>query len=169
MAEFIKRYLKIIVSYMNARMFRHYDIVLFLDFDGVLAPFNDIDYEQDKFGRGFDTQCVENLSRIVAATSAKIVVTSSWRGYLSLWRMMKMWQYRKLPNVLVGATPTIGNNRSKEIDVWLARHKVCDYVILDDMDARQFEPHHHSRLITCDGHIGVSQENIERAICLLSK
>lgn len=47
MAEFIKRYLKIIVSYMNARMFRHYDIVLFLDFDGVLAPFNDIDYEQD--------------------------------------------------------------------------------------------------------------------------
>ena len=158
-----------LLRYLEMVTGRHYTNVLFLDFDGKLAPLNHTDYVPDKFGRGFDARCVENLSGIVAATDAKIVVTSSWRGYLSLWRMLRMWECRHLPNALIGMTPMISHNRSREIDVWLARHKVCNYAILDDMDARQFAPHHHHCLVTCNGRIGLSAKDAEQAIRLLNK
>lgn len=42
--------------------------IIFLDIDGVLC-----------LGRKIDKKCLQNLKTIVDATSARIVLTSSWR------------------------------------------------------------------------------------------
>ena len=137
------------IRFILAKYCRNYSKVLFLDFDGVLAPLDDdANVGHDKFGTRFDASCVENLNRIISATATKIVITSSWRGYLSLWQIMKMWECRGLEGDLVGTTQRTGNNRSKEIDAWLKHHNVYRYVIIDDMDIRQFAYHHHSCLTT---------------------
>lgn len=40
---------------------RHYDKIIFLDFDGVLCPINDeIDDGKDRFGTLFNTECAKN-------------------------------------------------------------------------------------------------------------
>lgn len=54
-----------------------YDKIIFLDFDGVLVPYDSAD-ERDYFGTIFNNQCVESLHNIITQTKAKIVVISSW-------------------------------------------------------------------------------------------
>ena len=55
---------------------RHYDKIIFLDFDGVLCPINDeIDDGEDRFGTSFNQACAEQLNAIITATNAGIVIT----------------------------------------------------------------------------------------------
>ena len=155
--------------YIQCISCRHYDKVLFLDFDGVLAPIDGFrEPDGDTFGRRFDQTCMENLKRLITASGANIVITSSWREYLSLPKMLRMWEYRGLPDVLAGVTPVRGTSRSQEIDSWLAHHSVHSFAILDDMDKRQFDEHHHSRLITCNGRIGLSADDVKHCIEVLN-
>lgn len=144
--------------------------IIFLDFDGVLCPINDkIDDGKDKFGPLFNAECVKQFNSIIAATDAKIVITSSWRQYLSLWQLRRMWRKRNMSGKIVGRTPQLQTNRGDEIDKWLTNNRVHYYVILDDMDFRQFNEHHKSRLVTCDGRIGLIAEDKEKVIEILNK
>ena len=59
-------------------------------------------------------------------------------------------------------------DRSERIDVWLSKHKINNYVIIDDMDYRQFEKRHHKRLVTVKSQTGLTQEESRRAIVLLN-
>ncbi|WP_205961074.1 HAD domain-containing protein, partial [Paramuribaculum intestinale] len=76
--------------------------VIFLDFDGVLNT------EQcqarlavegmpnkDAWGPLFDQRAVENLRRIIDATDAAIVISSSWRYAHSLGSLRIMWEVRE--------------------------------------------------------------------------
>lgn len=146
-----------------------YDKIVFLDFDGVLCPINDeIDDGEDRFGPLFNQACAEQLNAIITATNAGIVITSSWRQYLSLWQLRRMWHKRKMAGKIVDVTPVRSVHRGDEIDCWLKKNKYCgQYVILDDMDFRQFNASHRNRLVTCNGRIGLTKNNANYAAEIL--
>lgn len=55
--------------------------------------------------------------------------------------------------------------RGDEIDTWLKKNKFNGkYVIIDDMNYRQFNDHHRNKLITCDGRVGLTAEDAIRVI-----
>ena len=82
--------------------------VIFLDFDGVLAT---EEYTEslllsgqktiDKFGTLFDPNCIDSFNWIISQTNAKIVITSSWKNYLSLLSIIRMWRYRKMLGMVI--------------------------------------------------------------------
>ena len=80
--------------------------ILFLDIDGVLntqrwhkkmveghAP-------KDSFGYDFDPEAVANLCRIIEATGAEIVISSSWKGY-GMDGLQELWETRDLPGKVI--------------------------------------------------------------------
>lgn len=85
---------------------------------------------------------VRRLARIVRATNAKVVMSSSWR--FGWWKTPyeKQWEdQKKLTDLLnkykievIDITPDLGGRRDKEILAWLADNKdlVKQFVILDD-------------------------------------
>lgn len=115
--------------------------IIFLDLDGVL---NICRSERDEFGSLFHEDFVQNLKRIVDETSAKIVISSSWRSD-GLDVMQKMWKHRNLPGDVIGVTcdcvQIVENGdcefydmveRGHEIQEWIDTHDVDNYVIIDD-------------------------------------
>lgn len=155
---------------------KKYNKVIFLDFDGVLATeeYTDSLLEKgqrtkDKYGTLFNPDCVEHLRNIVKKTNAGIVITSSWKNYLSLWNFLKMWKYRKLPGSIVGVTPNISIYRGDEIEKWLNNHRdINNYVIIDDMDYRQFHQNQCSHLVTTNHYSGLNKSSSNQAIGVLT-
>ncbi len=109
--------------------------IIFLDIDGVL---NLLRRERDEYGQLFHEEWVENLRKIIDATGAKIVITSTWRGS-GLKHMQDMWKHRNLPGEVIDTTPFLINSivkyidrefepeeapdpRGIEIDWWLGKH-----------------------------------------------
>lgn len=76
------------------------------------------DYElsniiRDEFGHKFDENAVMYLNALVTEFDAKIVISSTWR-YAGLFEMKRMWEFRKLPETVIGITPCIGYPIEKE-------------------------------------------------------
>ena len=142
------------------------DKIIFLDFDGVMVTANQT--EKDCFGPLFDLNCIKSLEEISSKTGAGLVITSSWGNYLPAIILKFMWHVRKLPGHIYGVIQNNSYDRSERIDVWLSKHKINNYVIIDDMDYRQFEKHHHKRLVTVKSRTGLTQEEARRAIVLLN-
>lgn len=147
-------------------------MILFLDFDGVLHPNN-------RPGALF--MWVPRLAMWLADwPGVEVVISSSWRGVHSLHEMVKLlgpgvgsrvvgctprlWQedheWRVYPTAPTGATSRKVFERQAEIDAWLAMswQPKRPWVALDDMPYL-FEPGC-PRLVSCDGHAGLSGENL---------
>lgn len=166
----IVRYFTAIIDWIKRPLYRSYNSVVFLDFDGVLAPITDATEDaRDSYGVKFNAECAKNLNSLIKATNAKIVITSSWRQYLSLWRLRRMWRQRNMLGEIVGVTPIMSIYRGNEIDEWLKRNRPTHYVIIDDMDSRQFGEHHIPHLVTCNGRVGVTRSDVRDAITKLTK
>ena len=148
--------------------------IIFLDFDGVMDTAR---YELilrisgrlsvDAYGTIFDPECVWNLRQIIEKTGAKIVVSSSWKDLLTFEEIRDMWKKRVLPGEVIGTTPyTLEcRNRGDEIDLWLKGcEEECQYVILDDIDAGNFNEHQLERLVVVDAVKGLDEVAAERAI-----
>lgn len=161
---------------LHVSSFKHRKI-LFLDFDGVLATDNYYDKlcfanlkTKDSWGRFFDPICCNYLQDVVSKTDASLVITSSWRNYLSCFQLILMWNLRGLPGKIIGITPKYSIHRGIEINAWLSHHKdVSNYVIIDDMDYLQFEAEHHSHLVTCDHFKGLQIDTCLKAIEILNR
>lgn len=161
--------LKEIKELVKAILKTQYRKIVFLDFDGVLCPINDIPIEgRDRYGMLFNPQCVNALNQIIEATGAEIVISSSWRGGLSLWKLIRMWRKRNMKGAIVGVTPSQNNHRGDEIDMWIKLHNLINYVIIDDMGLAQFHEHHKSHLVICNGRIGIDETVVKRAIKILN-
>lgn len=118
--------------------------VIFLDMDGVLVTLRRFHAQKAKglpsFGaNGIDPECVANLNALVAASEAKIVVSSTWRlnrtrasfsdifeavGVTAAlhpdWRTVRLDGYHKY-------------HRGDEVLEWLSGHpEATAYVALDD-------------------------------------
>ncbi|MFA4047253.1 hypothetical protein HPS54_12345 [Prevotella sp. PCHR] len=147
--------------------------VIFLDFDGVMdnAYYDSVRMSKglsgyDRFGAIFDPRCVHNLKYIIDKTGADIVVSSSWKEDMSLSEILEMWTVRNLPGRVIDTTPIIScYHRGDEIDVWLEKNWVCrDYVIIDDLDAQNFNEHHISHLFLVNPYIGLDEGTTRRIV-----
>lgn len=139
-------------------------IIIFLDFDGVMdTSFLKISLTKerqalsDRYGLLFDKKCVTNLKKIIDATNADIVVTSSWKLDMNLEKLQEMWKYRKLPGKIIDVTPNLIGSRSDEISSWLEAHGGNDirYVIIDDMSADYFDSPVAEHLINVNPYVGL--------------
>lgn len=155
--------------------------VLFLDIDGVL---NHVGAMPLGKRRSFDPACCARLERIVAATDASIVVSSTWRKCVSLFVLKTQLASCGMDvSRVVDMTADLGGHRIKdatgrllerrecvrgvEIDTWLSAHpEVTSFVILDD-DADMYP--HMARLVQTSWQNGLQDEHVGRAIALLGR
>ena len=155
--------------------------IIFLDVDGVLNSLKYLNYyceltntkSYNGINYPFDPECLSNLKKIVEATQAKIVVTSTWRKKDS--NRMKLLEVLKeydLDKEVVGWTPvlgtsTVGPTRGHEIYAYLTTmlNWPQNFVILDDANIYMddYLPH----LIKINGYNGLTEENVKEAITKL--
>jgi len=106
------------------------EIVLFLDIDGVLHP-----YEGDKI---FDEPCCRLLEEIVKRTGASIVLSSTWRKIPRQTDLVNKLLVHLGLAPIVSRTPDLGgggDGRDAEICDWVDRHpSVKQWIAIDDMD-----------------------------------
>jgi hypothetical protein len=103
--------------------------VIFLDFDGVVAPIRRWDHYEE-----LDPACVRVLNEIVARCAADVVVSSTWRYGKTVAELQEMLDAQGFVGRVIGKTPTCppGAHRGDEIAAWLAEHEADGYVIIDD-------------------------------------
>ena len=152
--------------------------IIFLDFDGVMdtAYYDHMLSKQglpgnDPYGTVFDPNCVHNLRRIIDNTGADIVISSSWKHFVTYKEFLEMWDARGLPGFVTDVTPipNMRRNRGDEIDAWLNECNVeCQYVIIDDLDGSNFNEHQIPRLLVVNPFFGLDEDTAERAIYLLN-
>jgi hypothetical protein len=155
--------------------------ILFLDFDGVL---NSVAFAQRTTFTGWpdghiDPEAIKHLNRLVAETSAKIVISSSWRKMLNDEELAGVLSRAGCVGEVVGKTPDFYQvpiwNRSSpinrrfvrgdEIQAWLDDHpEVETFAILDDDDDMA---HLSNWLVQTSHETGLQAEHVERALTLL--
>ena len=170
--------------------------IIFLDFDGVIVTSRQLLKPQPDptthaldviIAAKADPNCVAALNRLCDETSAKIVVTSSWRrlaGFVDpldyVREILRLWGVRaevidvtpQLERDLIVTTGdgnraqlTVAEQRSHEIQAWLdGNPNVTCFVILDDDDEMA---HLRSRLVRTDLEDGLQMRHVEKAASLL--
>lgn len=152
--------------------------VIFLDVDGVL----NCKYTTSKCGFfiGIDNSKVNFLWDIIEATSAKIVLCSSWKD--GWYKTNKEDQDesanyldRKLKRrnlFIMDKTSDKGENRGAGIKKWMLSHKVDKFIILDDEMFDYVEEGLDSRVIKTsfyDRNGGLQEIHVEQAIAMLNE
>jgi hypothetical protein len=130
--------------------------------------------------RQIDRDAVTRLNRLVAATDAKIVISSSWRKLLDPPELHRVIVEHGLVAEIIDETPDGYNDpamratfghidrifRGHEIDLWLSQHPEVDrFVILDDGSDMEM---HKNRLVQTDFHEGLLDEHVELAIRVMA-
>ena len=129
--------------------------VIFLDFDGVLsadsfrfaADFNVLPTNKEltilqnnndidlKDLRWINRKHVKFLNKIIAATDAKVVVTSDWRITSSINKLQIILNHCGFNGQVIGKTPSLMAPRGLEIQDWIDNNGPIDsFVIIDDRD-----------------------------------
>ena len=135
--------------------------VIFLDFDGVLAPIRRWDRYED-----LDPACIRVLNEIVAECSADVVVSSTWRHGKTVAELQAMLDAEGFTGRVLDKTPSDipGASRGEEIAAWLKAHAVDGYVILDDhSDVGELRTH----LVQTHPAHGLQPDDAPRAIAML--
>lgn len=157
--------------------------IIFADVDGVLNH----EDTPDRCGMyiGIADEKVKLLKKIVDATDAKIVLSSTWRLGINNQghRLEHHAEYLKEKLAKYGLeiydkTELLTRNggcRGKEIHEWLTRHPEVDqWVVLDDewfIDFNMYDiPRHHVQtyFYTIRGEGGLTEEGVEQAIKILN-
>lgn len=127
-----------------------------------------------------DREAVARLNRIIAGTSAKIVISSTWRKKFDLSELRTIFADHGLVGEIIDATPNAYKDpelqgvfahvtrifRGHEIDFWLQKHPEVDrFVILDDDSDMAM---HKNRLVQTDCAEGLLDEHVDLAIRMLA-
>lgn len=132
--------------------------VIFLDFDGVIAPISDMNRYGD-----LDHGCLRVLNEIVARSGAQVVVSSSWRFGKTVGELQQMLDEYGFAGRVIDRTPTDvqGCTRGEEVATWLAEHPVDGCVILDDHgDMGGLS----GRLVRTNATVGLQPADADRAL-----
>src|SRR5271165_7474359 len=125
--------------------------IIFLDFDGVLnsKPFLKAQSKAKVYSEtgALDPSAVAKINRLIAATDARIVVSSSWRHGYTTMQLQSLLDQVSLQGIVIGRTPIwltaseggiiAAKDRGHEIQDWLDRAPdfgidVESFVIFDD-------------------------------------
>lgn len=148
------------------------DSVLFLDIDGVLNSQEFFERARaDALSRRpiwhmLDPEKVTMLNEILAATGAKVVVSSSWRIPFTMDDIYAALTHRGFRGTIIGKTPSGGRTRGDEIQAWLdfQATKPVRFAILDDSaDMAHLAPF----LVRTTWELGMEQCHVGRAIEML--
>lgn len=158
--------------------------IIFLDIDGVLNTTKDEDrprvqpegFNANIYGVSeLNRECVARLNKIVEATQASVVISSSWRILFSdLFYLVNFLKSQGVVANIIDATPhwaksyvrgEMAYGRGLEIQEWLDEHpEVSKFVILDDgTDMLHLEPF----LIQTYMDGGLQDRHIQQAIDML--
>lgn len=151
--------------------------VIFLDFDGVLnsnaflraLPPNDNPNRAEAMtsARMIDPLAVARLQRIVAATGAEVVISSTWRLYRRIHELGALLQGHGFKGWPYDLTPAKFSSlpRATEIDMWLEEsdETVTGFVVLDDDRLAWIEGH----TVLTDPEVGLTDADVEKAIAIL--
>ena len=141
-------------------------MILFLDFDGVLHPWDPKIQLNEK--QMFSLKpLLENTLR--SFPDVEIVITSSWRQKYSLEKLRRLFS-PEFASRIIGVTPPTRRDergrypngcRGQEILQWLYqnRRNVDQWLALDDLEW-MFEPSLRNRLILCDSATGLTEQKI---------
>lgn len=171
--------------------------LIFLDIDGVLnnVEWCDIVYKRtpnDLRSKSFDTiytpvawdpSCVHNLFRIIEATDANIVVSSTWRvlpehiknclyslcPFLSSGHNAKEKGLKEIHIVGMTSSKISNGPRGMEIKQYLKNtvYDVESYVIIDDNS--DMLPEQNDNFVQTDPLVGLTAQNADQAISILNK
>lgn len=154
---------------------------IFLDIDGVLSTFGEYNRNRQKFWKKyefadnlrlpyeFNPGCVKILNEILEKTDADIVLTSDWRTHWNLQELRNIFQFNKvikLPIDVTDVEPTsfsyLEKNRGHEIDIYIKKHMIENYVIIDDLNLSKFvDP---NKFVLTVEREGLKQSNIKQKI-----
>jgi hypothetical protein len=178
--------------------------VVLLDIDGVLNSVTYFKKLTERITRGIgdeaslqqyasgmlDPDAIAELNRIIEATGAVVVISSTWRMAHPMIHIARMLRFRGFVGNIIGSTPDLENGvktpafakfieenpdhrdakegrcRGNEIQAWLdAVPVVKSFVILDDdSDMAHLEP----RLVKMANGLGLTSEDADRAIEILN-
>lgn len=158
--------------------------VIFLDVDGVLNDYGQLIESYDD-GGGNDVICadmVARLNKIIDATDAVCVLSSTWRIAFGMQKTLDLMKKRGFTGEMIGETPDMvtwrcSSTRGHECAAWLEENdhiQVESYLILDDDE--DFPGMEDRRIRTSFGHAntpagteGLQDRHIEQAIEILNK
>lgn len=137
--------------------------VIFLDFDGVLAPIR----QWDRYG-DVDPACVQVLNEIVTRAGADVVVSSTWRHSRTVAELQEILDAQGFTGCILDATPigAPGAHRGEEIAAWLAVNPVSGFAIIDDhVDMGDLRAH----LVLTHPAQGLQPDDVPRAVAMLMR
>jgi hypothetical protein len=155
--------------------------ILFLDIDGVMSTYGEYLRNRNKFWKKYDEArelqmpysfnpgCVKVLNEILEKTNAEIVITSDWREDYSLQALGNIFKFNKVIKSPIDVTEVISGkliekvkNRAKEIDIYIQKHSIETYVIIDDFDLSPYVPK--DKFVITIEREGIKQSNIKHKI-----
>ncbi len=149
--------------------------IVFVDFDGVL---NTEKYVRENGNTGLiiDPERVKLLKRIVDATDAKIVLSTSWREHWSaVYEECKELGheindiFRKQGLEIYSKTPEISGRREKKILKWIEDIGIeVNYVVLDDMQLDSIGELNGHFVKTSGYKDGLTEGKVAEAIAILN-
>ena len=122
--------------------------IIFLDVDGVLNNqkflngtkddiYTDDFTDRDVIDKQLDPENVKNLNKIISVSQCNVVLSSSWRKFISLkdftWGLVKHGMKKEFAKNFISKTPITGK-REEEINEWIkaSKEKIDKYVVIDD-------------------------------------
>ena len=111
--------------------------LVFVDIDGVL---NALPFLEGRDGTDWsqliDHRAVARLNTLIDRSSAKVVISSSWRCHMPIVHIESLLRAQGFLGEILGATPRRTPNRGAEIQAWIdaAEEEPEALVILDDLD-----------------------------------
>lgn len=145
--------------------------IIFLDIDGVLNSKKSLENFKSLWQLSPDN--ISQLNKIIEATGAKIVISSSWRHRREISSELESYLNDDcgIKGEIIGRTPVVGFSRRRgcEIATWLEEwqgESIEDFVILDD--GSDMEPLI-ERLCQTSFDTGLTEQEADKAIKMLNK
>lgn len=130
---------------------------VFLDIDGVITTVEEYNRSRRKYWDKYDTAknlivpypfnklCVSIFNEILSITGADIVLTSDWRNKWTIEELDIIFKMNGVIKSPIDKTENfytsmknLDSDRAREIEEYIARKNITEYVIIDDLKLKPF-------------------------------